>query len=51
MLLSIPTSPGVPFYQQTTSLDGADYTLTFTYNQREGIYYLTIGTSSAGSSS
>lgn len=43
MLFSIPTSPDTPFYKQFTSFDGVNYLLTFTYNQRENIFYLTIG--------
>jgi len=41
-LITIPTTDD-PFYKQVTSLDGVDYTLTFTYDQREDVFYLTIG--------
>lgn len=41
--LSIPTSPDEPFYEQQSTIDGVDYTLTFRYNQREKCFYLTIG--------
>lgn len=33
-LLFIPTSPGVPFYTQRTKLDGRDYNLRFSWNER-----------------
>lgn len=42
-MISIPVSDD-PFFKQFTSIDGKDYLLTFTYNQRELCYYLTIGT-------
>jgi hypothetical protein len=38
----IPTAPGVPFYTQVTELDGVEYRLTFSWNGREGAWYLTI---------
>lgn len=41
-LITLPTTDD-PFYKQVTALDGVDYTLTFTYNQREDVFYLTIG--------
>lgn len=41
--LIVPTSPDEPFYEQQSTIDGVDYTLTFRYNQREECYYLTIG--------
>lgn len=41
-LITIPTTND-PFYKQVTALDGVDYTLTFTYDQREDCFYLTIG--------
>jgi hypothetical protein len=37
----IPTF-AYPFWTQVTALDGVDYTLTFTYDQRESVFYLTI---------
>jgi hypothetical protein len=42
-LKSIPTSDD-PFYRQVTALEGTDYVLTFNYNQRENVYYLTVST-------
>jgi hypothetical protein len=41
-ILMVPTSD-VAFFDQVTELDGTDYRLTFNYNQREGCYYLSIG--------
>ncbi len=38
----IPTSQGAGQYSQRTRLDGRDYNLTFTFNQREGRWYLAI---------
>jgi len=40
--LTIPTTPGVPFYKQKTRLDGVDYILWFRYSQREDRWYLSI---------
>lgn len=40
--LLIPTSPGVPYFTQKTRLDGRDFILKFSYNQREERYYLSI---------
>lgn len=39
---TIPTTPGDPFYSQTTRLDGRDYVLHFAWNQREERWYLSI---------
>ncbi len=44
-MISIPVSEE-PFFKQFTSLGGQDFLLTFTYNQREACYYLTLGTAS-----
>lgn len=38
--LLIPTSPGVPYYAQKTRLDGRDYLLRFSYNERIQRWYL-----------
>jgi hypothetical protein len=38
----IPTSPGVPYYRQKTKLDGRDFILGFSYNQRIERWYLSI---------
>ncbi len=38
----IPTDPVRPFWTQTTNLDGTPYFLTFRYNAREQVYYLSI---------
>lgn len=40
--LTIPTTPGVPFYKQKTRLDGVDYVLGIRYSQREDRWYLSI---------
>lgn len=40
--LLIPTSPGTPYFTQKTRLDGRDFILKFSYNQREERYYLSI---------
>ncbi len=44
-VLTIPTTPGVPFYTQKTRLDGVDYILGFRYSQREDRWYLNISDS------
>ncbi len=44
-VLTIPTTPGVPFYTQRTRLDGVDYILGFRYSQREDRWYLDISDS------
>jgi hypothetical protein len=41
----IPCDPVLPFWSQTTTLDGVPYLLTFKYNQRETVYYLDIASS------
>jgi len=41
--LLVPTSPDLPFYEQQSTIDGVDYTLTFRYNQREEAFYLSFG--------
>lgn len=38
----IPCDPSLPFWTQTTTLDGVPYLLTFRYNIREDAYYLSI---------
>jgi uncharacterized protein DUF6983 len=45
--LIIPCDPVLPFWTQTTTLDGVPYLLTFTYNQRETVYYLSISSADA----
>jgi hypothetical protein len=40
--LLIPTSPGVPYYVQKTRLDGRDYILRFSYNERIQRWYVGI---------
>lgn len=44
-VLTVPTTPGVPFYSQKTRLDGVDYLLSFRYSQREDRWYLSIADS------
>lgn len=41
-VLLIPTTPGAPYYQQKTRLDGRDYILHFAYNEREDRWYLSL---------
>jgi hypothetical protein len=41
-ILTIPTAPGVPFYTQRTRLDGREYLLRFSWNEREERWYLAI---------
>ncbi len=41
-IVVIPCDPVLPFWTQTTTLDGTPYLLTFKYNQRETCYYLDI---------
>jgi hypothetical protein len=38
----IPTRSDLPLYQQVTTLDGADYLLTFRYNARDFSWYLDL---------
>jgi hypothetical protein len=39
----VPTdATGAPFYSQTTTLEGVQYLLTFSYAQREGAWYLSV---------
>lgn len=38
----VPTDLALPFWTQTTTLDGAPYLLSFNYNSREQCYYLSI---------
>lgn len=42
MILTVPTTPGEPYYIQRTKLDGRDYVLHFAYNQREERWHLSI---------
>ncbi len=41
-LIVIPTSPGVPYFRQKTNLEGRDFVLDFSYNQRIERWYLSI---------
>lgn len=45
-ILLVPTDSG-PFFDQISELDGVDYRLTFSYNQRERCYYMSIGSPSS----
>lgn len=38
----IPCDPVLPFWTQTTTLDGVAYLLNFRFNSREQCYYLNI---------
>jgi hypothetical protein len=38
----IDTTPDIPFYRQRTTLDGRDYVLTFTWNERNGRWYMDV---------
>lgn len=40
--LIIPTTPGEPYYRQKTTLEGREYILGFSYNQRIERWYLSI---------
>jgi len=39
-VLLIPTSPGVPFYKSRVKLEGKDYGLRWTWNQRQERWFL-----------
>jgi hypothetical protein len=41
-VLIIPTTPGEPYYRQRTKLEGREYLLYFSYNQRIDRWYLSI---------
>jgi hypothetical protein len=41
----IPTNTTALFWNQITTLDGVQYSLTFRYNSREACYYLQIASS------
>jgi hypothetical protein len=43
-IVSTLTDATVPEYTQTTTLDGVDFQLTFSYNARDEHWYLTIRT-------
>lgn len=48
-ILSIPTpTEDTPFCEQTTTLDGTPYVLEFRYNQREGVWYVSVSTIDGG---
>ena len=38
----IPCDAALPYWDQTTTLDGISYLLQFRYNTRESVYYLSI---------
>ena len=38
----VPTTPGLPFYNQITTLDGVAYQLVFHWNGRDEHWYLDI---------
>lgn len=38
----IPTTPAVAYYSQRTKLDGRDYLLRFSWNEREERWYVSI---------
>lgn len=42
MSVYVPTNLTLPFWTQSTTLDGVSYLLSFFYNQREDVYYMTI---------
>lgn len=42
MILTVPTLPDEPFYEQTSTFEGVNYGLVFRYNQREDRWYMTI---------
>ena len=41
-LIVIPTTPGAPYYRQKTNLEGRDFILVFSYNERIERWYLSI---------
>lgn len=41
-LLIIPTTPGTPYFRQKTTLEGREFLLGFSYNQRIGRWYLSL---------
>lgn len=41
-LLVIPTIPEEPYYRQKTNLEGREFLLSFSYNQRIDRWYLSI---------
>jgi hypothetical protein len=43
----IPCDPVLPFWTQTTTLDGVPYLLNFRFNSREQCYYLNISSADA----
>ena len=42
MITTIPTDTFRLFWDQITTLDGVPYLLSFRYNSREKVYYLSI---------
>lgn len=42
MSQTIPTATTLADYEQTTTLDGRDYLLRFTFNEREGFWYMSM---------
>ena len=41
-IYAIPTVPGEPYYSLRTTLDGRDYNLSFSWNEREERWYMAI---------
>jgi len=41
-LLIIPTTPGEPYFRQKTNLEGRNFVLVFSYNERIERWYLSI---------
>lgn len=44
-LLETPTRKDLPSYQYVINLEGTNYTLTFTFNDRMGKWFLNLGDS------
>jgi hypothetical protein len=42
-IIECPTKNDLPAYQYVISLDGTNYTLTFTFNDRMGKWFLNLG--------
>lgn len=43
MISTLTLRTGVPFWSDVFSLEGADYLLTFLYNERENCFYFSLG--------
>lgn len=46
--VQIPTDTSLLFWEQITTLDGVPYLLTFRYNSRESVYYVSIASADGG---